>query len=119
MWRPRCCWRRPASAGIEQPNNLFRLKIIDKNRRSACNPYIYETNRPARHGENREEGIPSGGRVPLSSDNKKLLVANAGQRCAMCGEMFERYAVPHKGGLVCIECAIKRLNLSIFGLEVE
>jgi len=58
-------------------------------------------------------------RVPLSSDSKKLIVAQAGQRCALCGEMFERYAVPYKGELVCIECAMRRLDLSIFGLEVE
>jgi formylmethanofuran dehydrogenase subunit E len=55
----------------------------------------------------------------LSFDNKKLVVVRTGQRCALCGEMFERYAVPHKGELVCIECAMRRLNLSIFGLEVE
>jgi formylmethanofuran dehydrogenase subunit E len=55
----------------------------------------------------------------LSFDSKKLVVAHTGQRCALCGKMFERYAVPHKGELVCIECAMERLNLSIFGLEVE
>ena len=55
----------------------------------------------------------------MSSDGKKLIVAQAGQRCALCGEMFERYAVPNKGELVCIECAMRRLDLSIFGLEVE
>jgi formylmethanofuran dehydrogenase subunit E len=55
----------------------------------------------------------------LSSEDKKLIVAQAGQRCALCGQMFERYAVPHKGELVCIDCAMRRLNLSIFGLEVE
>jgi len=57
--------------------------------------------------------------LPLSSEDKKLIVAQTGQRCAMCGQMFERYAVPHKGELVCIDCAMRRLNLSIFGLEVE
>jgi len=56
---------------------------------------------------------------PLSSDSKKLIVAQTGQRCAMCSQMFERYAVPYKGELVCIDCAMRRLNLSIFGLEVE
>ena len=55
----------------------------------------------------------------MSSDSKKLIVAHTGQMCAMCGLMFERYAVPHKGELVCIDCAMRRLNLSIFGLEVE
>jgi formylmethanofuran dehydrogenase subunit E len=55
----------------------------------------------------------------LGVESKKLLVVRTGQRCAMCGEMFERYAVPHKGELVCIECAMRRLGLSIFGLEVE
>ena len=55
----------------------------------------------------------------MSSDSKRLIVAQAGQRCALCGQMFERYAVPYKGQLVCIDCAMRRLNLSIFGLEVE
>jgi len=55
----------------------------------------------------------------LSVEGEKLIVAHAGQVCAMCGKMFEHYAVPHKGELVCLDCAMRRLNLSIFGLEVE
>ena len=54
----------------------------------------------------------------MSSDGKKLIVAHTGQRCAMCGEMFERYAVPYKGELICVECAMRRVGLSIYGLEV-
>ena len=64
-------------------------------------------------------GQPDGVTRSLSSDSKKLIVAQTGQRCALCGQMFERYAVPYKGQLVCIDCAMRRLNLSIFGLEVE
>jgi len=33
--------------------------------------------------------------------------------------MFERYAVPYKGDLACIDYAMRTLNLSIFGLELE
>jgi formylmethanofuran dehydrogenase subunit E len=36
----------------------------------------------------------------------------------MCGEVFERYAVPHNGELVCIDCAMQHFNLSIFGLKI-
>ena len=37
----------------------------------------------------------------------------------LCGQMFERYAVPYKGDLACIDYAMRTLNLSIFGLELE